>query len=108
VVVAVRGDAAEVSGDSAWVDTAWVDTAFGGGAQLSRRELGVIVKGMPTKRLREYHDDADLAAVLRRMSTPAITRSKKSIPSGPQPYGAIIPHIDGVKAAKLLCAEGLL
>jgi hypothetical protein len=46
-------------------NTEWVIKAFGETASIARRELAVIAKGLLASKLRNTHDEAELATILR-------------------------------------------
>jgi hypothetical protein len=60
VMVIFRGDA-----DFKAQNTAWVTKAFGDVASIFKRKLAVFAKGLPAKKLRDTHDEANLTEILR-------------------------------------------
>lgn len=46
------------------IDAAWVCKVFGDDARISRREVIVLAKGIPTKQLQEAYDEKTLVAAL--------------------------------------------
>ncbi|KAK8013598.1 hypothetical protein PG991_009191 [Apiospora marii] len=63
----------------------WVLNAFGSNAQLARRELAVIAKGIPAKKLRDTHDEAALLRNLLadKYNPREISKCKRSLPKNP-------------------------
>jgi hypothetical protein len=60
-------------------NTAWVTKAFGDSASIFRKELAVLAKGLSVKKLRDAHDKAGLAEVLRQANSQKITRCRRSL-----------------------------
>jgi len=86
----------------------WVKTAFGPTAILHRREVAVIVKGLPAQRLRTA-DDTELLKALQKDNTIHITRCKKILPKNRDlKYATATLHVSNVDAAKRLCSDGLI
>jgi hypothetical protein len=92
VIVTFRGDA-----DFRAQNTAWVTKAFGDAASISKRELAVFAKGLPAKKLRNTHDEANLTEILRQSNSIKITRCRRSLSRNKRnKYAALIIHISDV------------
>jgi hypothetical protein len=74
VIIIFRNDA-----NSKIQNTAWVTKAFGNSASISRKELAVLAKGLLAKKLRNAHDKADLAKILRQANNQKIIRYRRSL-----------------------------
>jgi hypothetical protein len=55
----------EINADQKAQNTEWVVKAFGEMASIARKELAVIAKGLSASKLRNTHDEVELAAILR-------------------------------------------
>jgi hypothetical protein len=90
-------------------NSTWVQAAFGTTATISRREVAVIAKGLPATKLRNHHDETQLAEALRGRNGSSITKCKRSLPRNTQSaYAALILFVSDANEAKALCENGLL
>jgi hypothetical protein len=104
IIIIFRNDA-----DFKTQNTAWVTKAFGNSANISRRKLAVLVKGLSAKKLRNAHDKADLAKVFRQTNNQKITRCRRSLPRNEKnKYAAFVIHFSDAQAAQKLYSVGLL
>jgi hypothetical protein len=95
VVIIFRNDA-----DFKTQNTAWVTKAFGNSASISKRELAVLAKGLSAKKLRNAHDEAGLAEVLRQANSQKITRCRRSLSRNEgDKYAALVIHFSNAQAA---------
>ena len=87
----------------------WIVKAFRDGAELRRREVAVIVKGILASRLQEVHNDNTLAISLRASNTIAITRCRRRFARAPGArYTTLILHLTNVEAARQLVNDELI
>jgi hypothetical protein len=104
VIIIFRNDA-----NSKIQNTAWVTKAFGDSASISRRELAVLAKGLLAKKLRNAHDKAGLAEVLRQANSQKITHCRRSLPHNEgNKYATLVIHLSDAQAAQELCSVELL
>lgn len=89
----------------------WIKSAFGDSAEIARRELQVLVKGVPTKLLRDAGAaKTDITAELNKANrTIEITRATPRLPRDPQArYAAVLLSVRSSSEAIRMCAEGLI
>jgi hypothetical protein len=84
----------------------WAQDAFGPTAQVVRRELAVLVKGVPTGPLKAAQN---LLRELQEVNGKAITKVKPMFRKDPaSPRTSMVVHVNDVEMAKTLCDLGLI
>jgi hypothetical protein len=75
---------------------------------LSKQELAVIAKGLPAAKLRNIHDEAELATILRQSINTKITRCRRFLlRNESDKHAVLIFHFSDVRVAQQLCFTGV-
>ena len=90
-------------------DQAWVKEAFGSEAEITQRTYAVLVKGIPTNKLRGADPKALCLAIKQENNGASILRCHPRIPRAPAaPRGALLLEVGSVEEAARLCDLGVI